>query len=84
VTDVTGRSRVYNSVPLDLISVLPELIDAGVHAVRVDAATDTAEQAAEVVRAVRRGIDAAMAGVPVQQTAREGRTTSGHYFRGLS
>ncbi len=84
VTDVMGRSRVYNSVPLDLMSALPELIDAGICAVRVDVATETAEQASEVVRAVRRAIDAAVAGVPLPQPAREGRTTSGHYFRGLS
>lgn len=84
VTDITGRSRVYNSVSLDLISALPELIDAGISAVCIDVATETPEQASEVVRAVLRAIDGAMAGAPLPQPPREGRTTSGHYFRGLS
>ena len=29
-TDVSGRSHVYNSVPLDLIAALREVLDAGV------------------------------------------------------
>lgn len=84
ITDVTGRSHVYNSVPLDLLAALPELVDAGVAAVRVDLAIETPDEAFEVVRTVKRAIDAAAAGAPLPQAAREGRTTSGHYYRGLS
>jgi len=83
-TDVTGRSHVFNSVPLDLVTALPELIDAGIAAIRVDLATESAQQASDIVRRIAGALDGAMAGVPAQQTSREGRTTSGHYFRGLS
>ena len=84
VTDPTGRSHVYNSVPLDLTSMLPELLEAGVAALRVDLAVETADVAAQVVRTIRASLDAAVAGHPLASAPRDGKSTSGHYFRGLT
>lgn len=80
VTDPTGRSHLYNSVPLDLTHALPQLLDARLDALRLDLETESAEAAASEVRRARGALEAARAGQAVDKRP---DTTSGHYFRGV-
>ncbi len=82
-TDVSGRSHVMNSVTLDLVRALDEIVAAGVAAVRVDLTDESPARAAEVVRAVRSALTAVVggAGAPVRPLAEP--STSGHFYRGL-
>ena len=41
-SDRFGRSHIFNSVPLDVVHAMAEILDAGVGAVRVDLTTETA------------------------------------------
>jgi putative protease len=82
VTDVIGRTHVYNSVPLDLTAALPEILEAGVAAVSLNFVDETPQQAATIVRHFATAIHAVAAGrsapKPFAATA-----TSGHFFRGV-
>ncbi|MGV8083064.1 MAG: DUF3656 domain-containing protein [Coriobacteriia bacterium] len=82
-TDPTGRSHVYNSVPLDLTAALPELLSAGVGALRMDLCCSSAEEVAKHVRLVRAALASAFAGAKTAKNQVE-RTTSGHFFRGIT
>jgi putative protease len=82
VTDVSGRSHVYNSVPLDLGSVLPELTAAGVSAIRLDLELDSPESVAHHTRSFRQLLGASTVGTVAARDKRSA-TTSGHYFRGV-
>ncbi|PKQ09985.1 MAG: peptidase U32, partial [Actinobacteria bacterium HGW-Actinobacteria-9] len=62
MTDIMGRSHVFNSVPLDLTRALPELIEAGVAAVRLDFTVERFQQAQKITRLVREAVVAAVAG----------------------
>jgi len=81
MTDPTGRSHLYNAVPLDLLHVVGDLARAGVAAVRADLETETAEQAERAVMRARRALDEGLIGARVE---REAGSTTGHYFRGVS
>ena len=82
VTDMLGRSHLYNSVPLDAIPALPELIAAGVLAVMVDTTLMNTEEAeAAVARAVRARNVALADGNALAKL--EGYTR-GHLYRGVS
>lgn len=77
VTDVNGRTHVFNGIELDNVPSIATLAKAGVSDFMIDATLMTPEQAAQatgrVVRALRAGEDA-----PKQP----GRTT-GHLHRGV-
>jgi len=81
-TDITGRTHVFNSVRLDLTAALPEIIESGVAALRVDVHTESPRDAAAAVAAVVAAREAVMAG-RVSAERRAG-STSGHFFRGLT
>jgi putative protease len=82
ITDPTGRSHVYNAVPLDLTAALPELLGCGVSALRLDLETVHANIAASWVARVRQALQDTLAGrEPV--TPEKGTVTSGHFFRGV-
>lgn len=82
VTDPTGRSHVYNAVPLDLTAALPELLECGVSALRLDLETVPANTAASWVARVRQALQDTLAGrTPV--TPEKGSVTSGHFYRGV-
>jgi len=81
-TDPTGRTHIYNSVPLDLVRILPEILTSGVSAVRIDLDTEEVDSAAAAVSHLRRAIDAVVAGGDTL-AQRPGETTTGHYFRGV-
>lgn len=82
VTDESGRSHVYNSVPLDLTSAVPEIVEAGVSALLLSFSDESPEKAAEAVRHFRHALGSAVAGgessSPFAVPA-----TSGHFFRGV-
>lgn len=82
-TDPSGRSHIMNSVTLDLVRALDEIVAAGVAALRVDFSDESPEGAAEVVRQIRAALDTVLAGgaPPDEPIARP--ATSGHFYRGL-
>lgn len=82
ITDVTGRSHLYNAVSLDIAHLAPELIRAGVSAFLVDTTLmNVSETTKKVQRAVRARDIALKSGDKVSKA--EG-ATSGHLFRGVS
>lgn len=82
VTDCTGRSHLYNAVPLDILHVAPDLIAAGVSSFMVDATMMNVEETTKATaRAVRARDIALKSGNAVGKTS---DTTSGHLFRGIS
>jgi putative protease len=82
-TDATGRTHVYNSVPLDLSRALPEIVAAGVAAVRLELHTSTPDEARRLVGEYRRLLGSAVAGLPPDEHTVESPSTTGHYFRGV-
>jgi U32 family peptidase len=83
-TDLWGRSHVYNSVPLDLVPVLREVLDTGVAAVRLDLEMLTPSQAAAQVARTSRALAAVGTGIDAPTPRAVGApTTTGHFFRGL-
>lgn len=82
VTDPMGRSHLYNAVPLDLTSALPELLATGVSALRLDLETVPGSIAASWVARVREAMRDTLAGRP-PVTPEKGTVTSGHFFRGV-
>lgn len=79
--DARGRTRMFNSVPLDLTDQLAELIENGVAAVRLDLETAlTSSVSAEVAR-VRHRLLAAYAGD--EQPTVADYVTRGRYFRSI-
>lgn len=82
VTDAMGRSHLYNSVELDVVPALPDLMAAGVSAFMVDATLMNAEETAHAVgRAIRALHVAQNDGNAI---AKMPNTTSGHLYRGVS
>ncbi|MRS12970.1 MAG: U32 family peptidase [Actinobacteria bacterium] len=82
-TDPSGRSHIVNSVTLDLIRALDEIVATGVAAVRLDFTDEDPARAAEVVRAFRSALNGVEAGgdppaVPIVEPS-----TSGHFYRGV-
>ena len=82
-TDAEGRAHVYNAVPLDLSRALPELLAAGVSALRLDLQSSGAQEAAALTRAWRAGLEAALKGERLPDTPVTEPSTSAHFFRGL-
>ncbi|MBE0476938.1 MAG: U32 family peptidase [Coriobacteriia bacterium] len=82
-TDTSGRSHLYNSVPLDLARALPELVSAGVAALRLDFRTEAPEEAAVLTAAFVGRMEAALAGVPLPDGPLGATGTSGHFYRGV-
>lgn len=81
ITDVTGRSHIYNSVPLDLTDALQEIIDAGVGGIRLDLETALTSSVSHEVSVARTALLDTLAGreIPKVDTS----LTRGHFFRGV-
>lgn len=80
-TDLNGRSRIYDAVPLDLTPQVGELIEAGVTRFAVDA---TLLNEAETRAAVERLVNALAAAREGRKPAsRERHSSSGHLFWGI-
>ena len=82
-TDAEGRAHLYNAVPLDLSRALPELLAAGVSALRLDLQSSGAQEAAALTHAWRLRLDAALKGARLPETPVSEPSTSAHFFRGL-
>jgi putative protease len=83
-TDRSGRSHVYNSVPLDLVPSLRDVLDTGVRALRIDAQTLPAGEAAAQVRRVIAALSSRAIGEDSAKLRSTGSaTTTGHFFRGV-
>lgn len=81
VTDYCGRSHLYNSVPLDALHAVPDLVHAGVSAFMIDATLMNVEQTREAVsRLIRARSLANTSGAKLEKPA---GTTGGHLFRGV-
>ena len=82
VTDVLGRSHLFNGVQLDVAQTLPDLIHAGVTSFLVDTTLMNVE---ETTKAVQRAVRARnVAHADGNAIAKTPGTTSGHLFRGVS
>lgn len=82
ITDVLGRSHLYNAVELDVAHAVPGLVAAGVSALMVDTTLMNVEQVSKkVARAVRARDIALKSG---DKVSRADGTTTGHLFRGVS
>lgn len=81
VTDALGRSHLYNSVRLDIVGSLGELIDAGVSKFMIDTTLMDAEQAAQATgRLVHALKQVRSGGSDIDKLP---NTTTGHLFRGV-
>lgn len=80
VTDVFGRSHVYNAVRFDAVHVVKELMEMGVSSFMVDTTLMSPDETSKAIARVVRAIDAAKRGASVAKA--EGCTT-GHLFRGV-
>ncbi|WP_165172312.1 DUF3656 domain-containing protein [Adlercreutzia sp. ZJ242] len=82
VTDALGRSHLYNSVALDVVPAIPDLLAAGISAFLVDTTLMNGEQAAQAVGRAVRALKVAQA--DGNTLAKLPDTTSGHLYRGVS
>lgn len=81
ITDALGRSHLYNSVELDAISSMPELMSAGVGVVMVDTTLYTVD---ETTQAIKRAVRArSVAHADGNSIAKIEGTTTGHLYRGV-
>ncbi|VVB85164.1 Peptidase family U32 [uncultured archaeon] len=76
-TDMLGRTYVMNSRELCMFEYLPEIMEAGVECLRIEAGTYDAAKTGEITRAYREAMDT-RTGKPCS-----GEYTTGHYFRGV-
>lgn len=81
-SDPMGRSHVYNSVPLDLTRAAPEIVAAGVSAIRLDFTVERAQQAQKITRIVKEAFAAAIGERDFSEVAAQSATT-GHFYRGV-
>lgn len=82
VTDVLGRSHIYNGISLDVASALSDLIDIGIDAVMVDTTLMSARETERMVGRVVGARNLALAGKGSVSKSRG--TTTGHLFKGVS
>lgn len=80
-TDAAGRSHLYNSVTLDVVPDISDLLAAGVTMFLVDATLMDVEQASQAIGRTREALQAALEGQPA--VPKMPNTTSGHLHRGL-
>ena len=83
ISDAEGRSHIFNAVPLDLTRALPEILSAGVGAVRLDFTVEHLQVAQRLTSRVREALESAVAGHPPQAEALLDPATAGHFFRGV-
>lgn len=81
ITDPTGRSHIYNSVPLDISDSLDEIVAAGVGAIRLDLETALTSSVSGEVARVRQTLTDTLAGRSIDRV--DPGFTRGHFFRGI-
>ena len=82
VTDMIGRSHLYNGIELDAVPTMPDLIDIGISAVMVDTTLMTKQEAESAVTRTVRARDLALS--EHRSVQKRPNTTTGHLFRGVS
>ena len=82
VTDMLGRSHLYNGVELDIAQNVVDLIDIGVTAIMVDTTLMDKKEASDAVGRAVRARDLAVSERRAVQ--KRPKTTTGHLFRGVS
>lgn len=82
-SDPRGRSHLYNSLPIDLSRVLPEVVSAGVARVRLDLMTETPDEVARLTRGYLELLDAASPTGASSERCFSVPSTTGHFFRGV-
>lgn len=80
-SDCLGRGHLYNSVALDLVPVMPDLVACGVTGFTVDTTFMTPEQTSHAVGRASHALQAALSGG--EPYPKQKNTTSGHIFRGV-
>lgn len=83
LSDVAGRSHLFNAVPLDLTRALPEIVESGIAAVRLDFTTEHLQVAQQLTSQVREALEGAVAGRAPRSESLLDPSTSGHFFRGV-
>ncbi len=76
-TDLQGRTYVMNSRELCMLEYVPEIMEAGVGCLRIEAGMYDMDKTREITRAYREAMDKRMG------RGCEGEYTTGHYFRGV-
>ena len=82
VTDMIGRSHLYNGIELDAVPTIPDLIDIGISAVMVDTTLMTKQEAESAVSRTVRARELAYS--EHRSVQKRPNTTTGHLFRGVS
>lgn len=82
MTDMHNRTYVMNSRELCMLESVPEIINAGVSCLRIEAGTYDAKMTGEITKEYREAIDDA---VCKRESGKRcaGEHTTGHYFRGV-
>ncbi|MFZ3060801.1 MAG: DUF3656 domain-containing protein [Candidatus Methanoperedens sp.] len=76
-TDTQNRTYVMNSRELCMLEYVPEIMEAGVSCLRIEAEMYDKNKTGEITRAYREAMDKRMG------KGCEGEYTTGHYFRGV-
>ena len=82
VTDMLGRSHLYNGIELDAVPTLPDLVGIGVTAIMVDTTLMDQRAVSDAVGRTLRARDKALQ--KGEAVAKRPNTTTGHLFRGVS
>ena len=81
ITDMVGRSHLYNGIELDAVATLPDLLDLQVGVVMVDTTLMSRQEAEAAVARVVRALD--LANSEHRAVQKRPNTTTGHLFRGV-
>ncbi len=81
-SDILGRSHLYNSVSLDNVAVIGDLIDAGVTSFLIDAQLMSSRETRQAVHRLQKALEIFYTNKG--KVDKLPQTTSGHLFRGVS
>jgi putative protease len=82
ITDVLGRSHLYNGVPLDAVPNMVDFVDIGISAVMVDTTLMGKKAALDATSRAVRARDLALS--ERRSVGKKPGATTGHLFRGVS
>ena len=82
ITDMLGRSHLYNGIELDIAQNIVDLVDIGVAAIMVDTTLMDRKGASDAVTRAVRAQDLAIS--EHRAVGKRTNTTTGHLFRGVS
>ena len=85
IVEDDGGTYIMNSRDLCMIDHIPELIEAGIDSFKIEGRAKSAYYAACVTNAYRHGIDAALAGQPLEPVWRDEveKISHRHYYQGF-